>query len=152
MGGYITLRSMVITKDIKAGVIWGGVVASYPDLLTKWRRGPGASAPPTPSARSLRLSLMQQYGSPEENPEFWNSISANSYLSEISGPLQLHHGTADEEVPLEFSELLYYQMLDANQYVELYKYPDDNHNISNSFGTAMQRSIEFFDRFVKAAQ
>ena len=43
-------------------------------------------------------------------------------------------------------------MLDANQYVELYKYPDDNHNISNSFGTAMQRSIEFFDRFVKAAQ
>ncbi|HXD11773.1 MAG TPA: alpha/beta fold hydrolase, partial [Anaerolineales bacterium] len=37
MGGYITLRSMVITKDIKAGVIWAGVVASYPDLLTKWR-------------------------------------------------------------------------------------------------------------------
>jgi dipeptidyl aminopeptidase/acylaminoacyl peptidase len=152
MGGYITLRSMVISKDIKAGVIWGGVVASYPDLLTKWRRGPGASVPPTPSARSWRFSLMQQYGSPEENPEFWNSISANSYLSEISGPLQLHHGTADEEVPLEFSELLYYEMLQANQYVELYKYPDDNHNISNYFGTAMQRSIEFFDRFVKAAQ
>ena len=152
MGGYITLRSMVITKDIKAGVIWGGVVASYPDLLTKWRRGPGASAPPTPSARSWRFSLVQQYGSPEENPEFWNSISSNSYLSEISGPLQLHHGTADEEVPLEFSEILYYEMLDANQYVELYKYPDDNHNISNYFSTAMQRSIEFFDRFVKAAQ
>ena len=152
MGGYITLRSMVITKDIKAAVIWGGVVASYPDLLTKWRRGPGASAPPTPSARSWRFSLVQQYGSPEENPEFWNSISSNSYLSEISGPLQLHHGTADEEVPLEFSEILYYEMLDANQYVELYKYPDDNHNISNYFSTAMQRSIEFFDRFVKAAQ
>jgi dipeptidyl aminopeptidase/acylaminoacyl peptidase len=152
MGGYITLRAMVITKDIKAGVIWGGVVASYPDLLTKWRRGPGASAPPTPPARSWRFSLVQQYGSPEENPEFWNSISSNSYLSEISGPLQLHHGTADEEVPLEFSEILYYEMLDANQYVELYKYPDDNHNISNYFSTAMQRSIEFFDRFVKAAQ
>ncbi len=39
MGGYITLRSMVVTKDIKAGVIWAGVVASYPDLLTRWRRG-----------------------------------------------------------------------------------------------------------------
>src|SRR5215217_4526519 len=38
MGGYITLRSMVISDDIKAGVIWAGVVASYPDLLTKWRR------------------------------------------------------------------------------------------------------------------
>ena len=149
MGGYITLRSMVISKDIKAGVIWGGVVGSYPDMLTRWRRGPSAAATPTPSARSWRFSLIKQYGSPEENPAFWNSISANSYLSDLSGPIQLHHGTADEEVPLEFSETLFYQMLDANQYVEFYKYDGDNHNISNSFSTAMQRSIEFFDRFVK---
>ena len=149
MGGYITLRSMVISKDIKAGVIWGGVVGSYPDMLTRWRRGPGASTPPTPSARSWRFSLVNQYGSPEENPAFWNSISANSYLSDLSGPLQLHHSTTDEEVPLEFSESLFSQMLAANQYVEYYKYEGDNHNISNNFSTAMQRSIEFFDRFVK---
>ena len=38
MGGHITLRAMVVSRDIKAGVIWAGVVASYPDLLTKWRR------------------------------------------------------------------------------------------------------------------
>src|SRR5690349_825792 len=151
MGGYITLRSMVISRDIKAGVIWGGVVASYADLLTRWRRGPNAQATPTPSARSWRFSLISQYGSPEENPDFWNSISANSYLNDISGPLQLHHSTTDEEVPLEFSETLFYQMLNANKYVEFYKYEGDNHNISNNFGTAMQRSIEFFDRFVKMA-
>ena len=95
---------------------------------------------------------MQQYGSPEENPEFWNSISANSYLADISGPIQLHHGTADADVPLEFSEILFYQMLDAGQYVELYKYDGDNHNISNYFSTAMQRTIEFFDRYVKTGE
>jgi len=147
MGGYITLRSMVITKDIKAGVIWAGVVASYPDLLTKWRRGSGVV--PTPRPDSWRTNLIEQYGDWEENPKFWNSISANSYLRDISGPLQLHHGTRDEEVPLEFSELLFYQMLDANQYVEFYKYSGDNHNISKYFNLAMQRTIEFFDRFVK---
>jgi len=151
MGGYITLRSMVIRDDIKAGVIWGGVVASYPDLLTKWRRGPSAVVP-TPNPRSWRNSLIQQYGSPEENPEFWNSISANSYLQDISGPLQLHHATTDEEVPLEFSELLFYQMLNVQKYVELYKYEGDNHNISNNFSTAMQRTIEFFDTYVKQEQ
>jgi hypothetical protein len=32
---------------------------------------------------------------------------------------------------------------------ELYTYEGDNHNLSNSFGTAMQRSIEFFDLHVK---
>jgi len=147
MGGYITLRSMVITKDIKAGVIWAGVVASYPDLLTKWRRAGGVV--PTPRPDSWRTSLIEQYGDWEENPEFWDSISANSYLSEISGPLQLHHGTRDEDVPLEFSELLFYQMLEVDKYVELYKYSGDNHNISKYFNLAMQRTIEFFDRFVK---
>jgi dipeptidyl aminopeptidase/acylaminoacyl peptidase len=149
-GGYITLRSMVNTGDIKAGVIWAGVVGSYPDLLTRWRRG--ASPPSTPRPGSWRITLMDTFGSPEENPEFWNSISANSYLADLSGPIQLHHGTADADVPLEFSELLYYQMLEAEQYVELYKYDGDNHNISNYFSTAMQRTIEFFDRYVKINQ
>lgn len=149
MGGYITLRSMVITGDIRAGVIWAGVVASYPDMLTRWRRGSGSSVPPTPSSRSWRSSLATEYGSPEENPEFWNSISANSYLHDVSGPIQLHHGTVDTDVPLEFSELLFYQMIQAGQYVELYKYDGDNHNISNYFSQAMQRTIEFFDRYVK---
>ena len=152
MGGYITLRSMVVTDDIKAGVIWAGVVASYPDLLTRWRRGPTAAITPTPSPRSWRFSLVQEYGSPEENPVFWRSISANSYVGEISGPIQLHHGTADEDVPLIFSELLMNEMTSANQYAELYTYEGDNHNISNYFSTAMQRTIEFFDRYVKQAQ
>lgn len=149
MGGYITLRSMVITNDIKAGVIWAGVVGSYEDLLFNWRRGNGGSVPPTPRPGSWRTSLVEIYGSPQENPEFWNSISANSYLTEISGPIQLHHGTNDADVPLLFSENLFFQMLAVNQYVEFYKYEGDNHNISNYFSTAMQRTIEFFDRFVK---
>ena len=149
MGGYITLRSMVISKDIKAGVIWAGVVGSYEDLLYNWRRGTGASPDSSPRPGSWRSTYVDLYGSPEENPEFWNSISANSYVAEVSGPIQLHHGTSDEDVPLEFSETLFYQMLDAGQYVEFYKYDGDNHNISNYFSTAMQRTIEFFDRYVK---
>ena len=149
MGGYITLRSMVISPDIKAGVIWAGVVASYPDLLYNWRRGPAASPDSTPRPSSWRTTFVEQYGSPEENPEFWNSISANSYLTDLSGPVQLHHGTDDEDVPLVFSENLFFQMLDLGQYVEFYKYDGDNHNISKYFSTAMGRTIEFFDRFVK---
>ena len=35
--------------------------------------------------------------------------------------------------------------------VEYYEYPGDNHNISNNFNTAMQRSIAFFDKYVKNA-
>lgn len=150
MGGYITLRNMVARNDIKAGVIWAGVVASYPDLLSRWRRRP-TPIPGTNINRpgSWRQLLTEQYGRPEQNPQFWNSISANSYLSDISGPLQLHHGTADESVPLEFSEKLAEQMKAAGKEVELYTYEGNDHNISASFNLAMQRSVEFFDKYLK---
>jgi dipeptidyl aminopeptidase/acylaminoacyl peptidase len=152
MGGYITLRSMVASDHIRAGVIWAGVVASYPDMFERWRRGtPAGPGTPTPTPRGWRSGLVAAFGSPEQNPEFWGAISANSFLEDLSGPVQLHHGTADTSVPLEFSELLYEQIHSAGGTVELYEYPGDDHNISNYFSLAMRRSLEFFDRYVKGS-
>lgn len=156
MGGYITLRAMVIDPDIKAGSIWAGVVASYPDLIARWRRPNSGSAPALPpgatsQGRRWRTELQEQYGTPQENPEFWNSISANSFLDELSAPIQLHHGSKDSSVPVEFSEMLYNQILAVDGTTELYVYPGDNHNISQNFGTAMQRTLEFFDKYVKGS-
>jgi dipeptidyl aminopeptidase/acylaminoacyl peptidase len=150
MGGYLTLRAMVISPDVKAGVIWAGVVASYPDLLTRWRRGDRPTSTPSPTGgRRWRTDWLSQFGSPDENPDFWNAVSANSYLQDISGPVELHHGTADHSVPPEFSEILYQQLQNAGKTVELYTYEGDDHNISNYFSIAMTRSIEFFDRYLK---
>ncbi|BCX04966.1 MAG: hypothetical protein KatS3mg053_2904 [Candidatus Roseilinea sp.] len=154
MGGYITLRSMVINKDIKAGVIWAGVVGSYQDLVERWRRRsasqPAPAAPPT-GARRWRQELIEQYGEPEENPAFWASISANSYLSDLSGPVQLHHGTADTSVPVEFSDMLNQQIQAAGGMVEYFTYPGDNHNISGNLSLALRRSVQFFNKYVKGA-
>ena len=146
MGGHITLRSMVLTQDIKAGVIWAGVVGSYPDLLERWRR-PGIRVPVNIPAqwRRWREELVNGYGAPAENPEFWAAISSNSYVAELSGPIQLHHGTADDSVPFEFSNTLDAQIRAAGGGVENYIYPGDDHNLSINFGTAMARSIAFFD-------
>lgn len=148
MGGYLTLRSMVIDPDIKVGVIWAGVVASYPDLFARGNSRPTPTGTP-PFARGWRGAWIEQFGTPEENPEFWNGISSNSYLADISGPVQLHHGTADESVPLAASQVLYEQMLAANQPVEFYTYEGDNHNLSGFFVSAMTRTITFFDTYLK---
>jgi uncharacterized protein len=151
MGGSITLRAMVINPNIKAGVIWAGVVAPYADLLTRWSR-PGHPTPTvSESARRWRNDFLNTYGSPEDNPDFWNSISPNAYLEDVSGPIQIHHGTADTSVPLEFSETLYRQLEEAKKPVELYTYKGDDHNLSKNFATAMARSVEFFDKYVKNA-
>jgi len=149
MGGHITLRTMVSSPDVKAGVIWAGVVASYPDLLNNWRRSPRPLPSPSYPGRRWRTILQEEYGTPEDNPEFWNSISASSYLDQISGPVQLHHGTADTSVPVEFSEKLAVKIEEVDKLAELYVYPGDDHNLSQNFGTAMSRTIKFFDTYLK---
>lgn len=152
MGGHVTLRNMVTNGDVKAGVIWAGVVASYPDLLENWRRRSGNDLTPFPTRSNRggwRTGFIENYGTPQENPTFWNSISANSYLEDISGPLQLHHGTADSSVPYEFSEDLASDLEGIGKAVEIYIYPNDDHNLSNNFTTAINRSVEFFDKYLK---
>jgi dipeptidyl aminopeptidase/acylaminoacyl peptidase len=155
MGGHITLRAMVVSNDIKAGVIWGGVVAPYQDLFERWRVASGSGTTPTPGPTPTRgnwqVSTEETFGSFDENPEFWASISPSSFVGDISGPLQLHHGTADTAVPLEFSQTLYWQVIESGHHAQLYVYEGDDHNISTYFSTAIQRSIDFFDAHVKNA-
>ena len=170
MGGTITLRSMVVTGDIKAGEIWAGVVASYEDLAINWHHPVHNPQPWVPSQREQarlpappslgeqarqatrrpgRQELVDKYGSFEANPQFWNSISPISFVKDVSGPIQLQHGTADEEVPLLFSQKLDEAMKNAGETVELYTYEGDNHNLSNNLSVALQRSVDFFDKYLK---
>jgi dienelactone hydrolase len=157
MGGGITLRAMVVMPDVKAGVIWAGMVAPYPDLLTRYLRrqtptGPGSTNAPPPFGRRWAQEWLEQYGGPEENPDFWAAISANSFLADLSGPIALHHGTADASVPLDYSLVLAEQLEAAGQPVELYTYEGDDHNIAGNWGVAMTRSVAFMDAHVKGSE
>lgn len=151
MGGHITLKVMVVSKDIKTGVIWAGVVGSYEDLFERWRRrrGPTPTINPFSQRGRWRQELADKYGDPNENPEFWKSLSATSYLSDISGPVQLHHGTADSSVPVEFSRSLEKRLSEVGKTVELYEYQGDDHNLSANLSLALRRSVEFFDKNLK---
>jgi dipeptidyl aminopeptidase/acylaminoacyl peptidase len=148
MGGFLVVRAMVISQEIKVGVIWSGVVASYPDMLCCWN---DVDPTPVPSqdAPGWRFVWQRQYGTPEQNPIFWDAISANGYLGDLSGPLQLHQGDADDEVPVTFAQKLVETAQADGKTAELYLYPGDDHNLSHSFALAMSRTIQFFDRYLK---
>jgi dienelactone hydrolase len=150
MGGYLVARAMVVSNDIKAGVIWAGVVAPYEELIAQWD---DATQPATSTIAEGELPvpsvLVSAYGTPQENPGFWSSLSASAYASNLSGPVQLHHGTADADVPVHFSDLYYADVIAAGQLAEYYLYSGDDHNISVGFEDAMRRSLEFLDVHVK---
>jgi dipeptidyl aminopeptidase/acylaminoacyl peptidase len=152
MGGQITLRAMVTSCClIKAGVIWSGVVAPYDEIITRWEVTPTATAAAgvAPAATDWRQGMVARYGTLEQNPTFWNEISPNSYLGDISGPLQIQQAAGDIEVPAYMSEELYSEMLQAGRTVFYYEYPRDDHNISKNYELAMQRTLAFFDQYVK---
>ncbi len=153
MGGNITLRSLVVkSDDIKAAVIWGGVVGTYDDLMNNWQRRVTYQPPPNELAlrNRRRAELIAKYGTPKDNPTFWNSIDPNFNLQFIKAPVQLDAGLSDEEVPYQFSEGLKNRLEQNGKIVEYYTYEGADHNISGAnFNIAMQRSIEFFDKFLK---
>ncbi len=153
MGGNITLRDIVVnTLDIKAAVIWGGVLGSYEDLMNNWQR----RVPFQPSQRQLALRnnyrkrFTDMYGTPLSNPTFWHSIDPTFFLSDINTPIQLHTGGDDGEVPVAFSINLKESLEKAGKTVEYYNYPGGDHNLSSpNFELAMNRSIAFFDKYLK---
>lgn len=154
LGGFLTLRALVITHDIKAAVIWGGVVGSYQDMFDEWwsKRNRPTFTPSErerQSNRPSRENFTKQYGQPSDTNEFWKAISATTYLSDITSPIQLHHGLADETVPPALSQILNDKLKKLGKPVELYEYEGNDHNISQSFGLAMQRTIQFFDTHLK---
>ena len=141
-GGEIGLRAMVVSKEIKAGVFWAGVVGSFQDMLETYNSR-------IPFMRRRTPDLIIKYGSPSANPNFWKKLDPYSYLSETSGPIQLHHGTADNSVPIELSIHLKDALKKEGKIVELYKYEGGDHNFNGGpFTTAMQRSIDFFKKYL----
>jgi dipeptidyl aminopeptidase/acylaminoacyl peptidase len=149
MGGNITLRALVIDPRIKVAVIWAGVTATYKDLLENWHPTGGDRPPPSFSG-GWPGKFINAFGTPEQNPAFWDSISPMAYLADITAPIQIHHGSADTEVPLQFAQTLASDLHAADKPVELYTYAGSDHNIAQGFTLAMARSVAFFDRYLKS--
>src|SRR5258706_7445430 len=151
MGGNITLRTLEVSKDIKAAVVWGGVVGNYNDILYNWQNKVSYK----PNAEDLLLrnlgseGLLAAFGTPEQNPNFWNSIDPTFNLKYITSPIQIHVGLADNQVPPTFSKSLYDKLVSSKKSVEYYEYPGANHDIAQSFPVAMKRTIEFFNKYLK---
>ncbi len=143
MGGTLAEKAMIVnTKDIKAAVIWGGVVGSYED----WLNQRGISYTKGTDIQKL----IKQYGKPKVTSLFWQSIDPALNLKNTTTPVQLHHGEVDESVPLSLSKSFYKELIDAGKYAEIYTYPDGDHNISSpNYEIAMKRSIKFFDKYLK---
>lgn len=149
MGGNVSMRVRAIEPKVKATAIWAGVVGSYPMIFKEFFGRP-RNTEGTPEQRvrwsSSRMRMIEQHGTPSAVIPYWRDIDPMTTVADIKTPIQIHHGDADETVPLRVSQLFAEELKTAGVAHELYTYPGENHNINGpSFGTAMQRTIEFYD-------
>ncbi len=152
MGGNITLKDLVINRsDIKAAVIWAGVVGSIDEIMNNWQNRVSYK----PDAEDIKLRnkskdvLIGVYGNTVENPDFWNSVDPLNFIKDINTPIQIQVGLGDNQVPPDFSISLRDRLQNHGKTVEFFEYPGADHNISQSFSIAIKRSIDFFNLYLK---
>lgn len=137
MGGGVTLSILAIEPNlVQAAVLFAPVSADQRDNFERW------------IARRLETAekIRMLFGSPEENPSFWNSVSPISFLSDMKTPILLHHGTADDSVPIAWSDRLEQALRDEGKEVEYYRYPGEPHEFTRAWATVMKRTVTFFDQ------
>ncbi|MFA6982067.1 MAG: alpha/beta fold hydrolase [Patescibacteria group bacterium] len=155
MAGNLLLRAMLVSDEIKVGVIWAGAVYSYEDFA-KYRISDSSyihrpfETKEGDQQRDREVSpeiqkIRSDSGQVDFGNEFWTSISLTKNIRYLSAPVQIHHATEDPVVNIGYSRDLV-EILDQNGKVyEFYEYPGGGHNITAPyFEEAMARTLEFF--------
>lgn len=144
MGGGITLKVLTVDggRRVKAGVLYGAMsgdeVANLHHIDRLWQRG-------------IYDEVTAIYGTPEEEPARYARLSPLTYLADIAAPIGLHHGTLDDQVPIEWSRDLAQRLEQSGKSVEYFEYEGAGHSFRDTtWSTFMQRVTAFFDQYVKA--
>ncbi len=137
-GGHIALTLLAVTKKVYPTVLWAPVSKRFPYSVLYF----------TDELPDKGKYLRKQIADFEElyDPEKYSFIN---FVSDINGPIQLHQGTADDAVPIAWSNEFVGVLKKEKKDVTYFTYAGADHNMTNSenaWGNVVARDIEFFDK------
>ena len=111
MGGNVALRILTVSSDVRAAVLYSSLSG---DELKN-------------SEQLYKVTVDPQFQN-ELNvlPSQLQSISPVYYYANISAPIQLHHGTIDETVPVSWAEETCSLLTTAGKSIECIYYEEDH--------------------------
>lgn len=139
MGGGIAARVAVLRPDIRAYVLFAPISADVEDNFYE-----------LPDEETSRLA--QVYGTGGAARGRYDEMSPLAFFEDVAAPIQLHHGNADKDVPIEFSEKMYMKLQELGKTAEFFVYPGQEHEFVEDWQLATERSLQFFDLYVKGAR
>jgi uncharacterized protein len=144
MGGGVTLNAMVTHPGlVDAAVAYASVSSLFLENLRHF------TEPNRPEAAS---ALYEEFGTPQESPDFYRELSSRTYFDRITEPLLLHHGTNDESCPFPWARATQKALTRANVDSRLEVYPGEMHSFVPQWQLSMDRTIQFLrEQFRKDA-
>lgn len=156
-GGHIALTVLEILGRPIPVTLWAPVSKPFPFSILYY----SDEAPDNGKALRKELAAFEQDYNVDD-------YSLTNYLSRITGPIQLHQGTADDSVPVAWSDLLDKELTDQRKNnpnaagINYFTYPGADHNMSGApastgdgeptrgwWNTVVARDITFFQKELK---
>ena len=138
MGGGVTYNALVVQPGlVDAAVVYASVSTRTADNFNRWIRG---------ERDQLSRQIIDEYGSPERNPEFWRGVSPYTYLDRVTEPILVHHGTIDDTCPLRWTHRTVGELRRLGKDVRLQLYEGEGHTFYSDWTLSIRRSVAFFDR------
>ncbi len=119
-GGYMTSYALTHSKNFKIGIA-GGTVSDW----------------------SLYDSIYTEryMGTPQTNPEGYKKSSVLTAAKDLSGKLLLVHGAIDDNVHLQNTMQLVYELQKAGKQFDLMLYPTARHGVTNPLQVKHMRQM-----------
>lgn len=140
MGGGVVYGAIVVRPDLfKAAVAYSPVSSDTVDTFNKWIRRDSSESGPVGK-------ILARLGTPEAHPEKWATTSPRTYFDRITAPVLIHHGTADEECPIAWSEETVAALKAAGKQVTYDVYPGQRHTFTTQWPLSVRRTEAFLDQ------
>jgi len=137
-GGFMTLAAITFCADRK----WAAAVdivgiASFATFFAKT----------APWRRPLRAA---EYGDPEKDADFLESISPLNFIDRIEAPLMVIHGANDPRVPVEEAEQIVSTLRARGREVDYLRYEDEGHGLAKAKNRAdaWPKVVRFFQKYM----
>lgn len=137
-GGQIALSVLEITGSNYPTVLWAPVSKPFPYSILYY----------TDDFEDHGKALRRVVADFEQDYDV-EAYSLTNFLDRIQAPIQLHQGTADDAVPVKWSDNLNQSLTDLGKEVGYFRYPGADHNLTPGWNEAVQRSLNFYNEKLK---
>jgi dipeptidyl-peptidase 4 len=137
-----SLNRMHPFVDLDRVAVWGwsgggtntlNLLFRYPDLYKV-----GMAVAPVPDQRLYDTIYQERYmGLPAQNADGYRQGSAINFAGALEGDLLIVHGSGDDNVHYQGSELLVNRLIELGKRFDFMTYPDRTHSISEGSGTTV---------------